>query len=83
MKAKRKKSHLSSKTPKKAYFGGALAETSSTEKLLEIHIDSDLFNYCPLIWMFHSGTVNNKIIRLHVRVLKIVHADYKSLFVCF
>ena len=34
-----KKSHLlSSKTPKKAYFGGALVESSSTKKLLGFQI---------------------------------------------
>ena len=44
MKANPEKSHLllSSKTPKKAYFGRALVESSSTEKLLGITIDSDL-----------------------------------------
>ena len=44
MKANPEKSHLllSSKTPKKAYFGGPLVEQSSTEKLLGIQIDSDL-----------------------------------------
>ena len=44
MKANPEKSHLllRSKTPKKAYFGGALVESSSTEKLLGIQIDSDL-----------------------------------------
>ena len=44
MKANPKKSHLllSSKTPKKAYFDGALVESSSTEKFLKIQIDSDL-----------------------------------------
>ena len=44
MKANPEKIHLllSSKTPKKAYFGGALVESSSTEKLLGIKIDSDL-----------------------------------------
>ena len=38
MKANPEKSHLllSSKTPKKAYFGGPLVEPSSTEKLLGI-----------------------------------------------
>ena len=35
-------SFLSSKTPKKAYFVGGLVESSSTEKLLRIQIDSDL-----------------------------------------
>ena len=100
-----------------------MVESSSTEKLLEIQIDSDLifdehvssicnklgkkinvlsrfvnymstekrrmvmkafieskFNYCPLIWMFHSRTVNSKINRLHERALRIVYFDYKSSF---
>ena len=41
MKANPEKSifFLSSKTPKKAYFGGVLVESSSTEKLLAIQID--------------------------------------------
>ena len=30
------------------------------------------FNYCPLIWMFHSRTLNNKINRLHERALRII-----------
>ena len=44
MKANPEKSHLlfSSKTPKKAYFGGALVESSLTEKLVGIQINSDL-----------------------------------------
>ena len=33
---------LSSKTPKKVYFGGALVESSSTQKLLGIQIDSEI-----------------------------------------
>ena len=27
------------------------------------------FSYCPLIWMFHSRTVNNEINKLHERCL--------------
>ena len=38
------------------------------------------FNYCPLIWMFHSRTINNKINRLHERALRIVYYDFKSSF---
>ena len=38
------------------------------------------FNYCPLIWMFHSRTINNKINRLHERALRIVYSDFKSSF---
>ena len=124
MKANPEKSHLllSSKTPKKAYFGGALVESSSTEKLIGIQTDSDLtfdeyissicntvgkkinvlsrlvnymssfdkcgmvmktfiesqFNYCPLIWKFHSRTLNNKTNCLHERAMILVCSAYKS-----
>ena len=128
MKANREKSHLflSSKTQKKASFGGALVESNSTEKLLGIQTDFDLtfdehvtsicnkpgkkinvlsrlvnymsldrrlkvikafiesqFNYCPLIWMFYSRTLNNKINRLHERVLRIFYSDTNHRFVSF
>ena len=33
------------------------------------------FNYCPLIWMFHSRTLNNKINKLHERALRLVYND--------
>ena len=29
------------------------------------------FNYCPLVWMFHSRTINNKINKLHERLVYI------------
>ena len=35
-------------------------------------------NYCPLVWMFHSRSINSKINRLHERVLSIVYNDFKS-----
>ena len=38
------------------------------------------FNYCPLIWMFHSRTLNNKSNCLHERALRIIYSDYKSSF---
>ena len=38
------------------------------------------FNYCPLVWMFHSRSINNKINRLHERVLRILYNDFKSSF---
>ena len=37
-------------------------------------------NYCPIIWVFHWRTLNNKINCLHERALRIVYSDYKSLF---
>ena len=38
------------------------------------------FNYYPLIWMFHSRTINSKINRLHERALRIVYSAFKSSF---
>ena len=47
--------------------------------LLRAFIESQ-FSYCPLIWMFHSRTLNNKINRLHEKALRIWYGDYKSKF---
>ena len=33
------------------------------------------FNYCPLVWMFHNRTLNNKINRLHERALRLVYQN--------
>ena len=38
------------------------------------------FGYCPLIWMFHNRTLNNKINRLHGRTLRLVYNDHDSSF---
>ena len=38
------------------------------------------FNYCPLIWMNHSRSLNNKINRLHERRLRIIYNDNISSF---
>ena len=38
------------------------------------------FNYCPLVWMCHHRSVNNKINRLHERCLRIVYSDSMSSF---
>ena len=38
------------------------------------------FNYCPLIWMFHNRTLNNKINKLHERPLRIVYRDENLTF---
>ena len=36
------------------------------------------FNYCPLVWMLYNGSINNKIDRLHERVLRIVYNDFSK-----
>ena len=38
------------------------------------------FGYCPLIWMFHSRGLNNKINRVHERALRITYKDKSSTF---
>ena len=38
------------------------------------------FGYCPLVWMFHSRKLNNRINNIHERALRIVYRDYKSTF---
>ena len=45
--------------------------------LMKAFIESQ-FNYCPLIWMFHSRTMNNKINRIHERALRLVYSDHAS-----
>ena len=48
--------------------------------LLKTFIESQ-FGYCPLIWMFHSRRVNNKINHLHEHSLRIVYKDNYSSYV--
>ena len=38
------------------------------------------FGYCPLVWMFHSRKINNRINSLHERALRIVCRNYKATF---
>ena len=38
------------------------------------------FGYCPLIWIFHSRTLNNKINSIHERALRITYSNRKSPF---
>ena len=45
----------------------------SKRRILMNSFFNSQFNYCPLVWMFHSRSVNNKINRLHERVLRIVY----------
>ena len=36
--------------------------------------------YCPLVWMFHSRKINNRLNKLHERALRIVFNDNVSTF---
>ena len=58
----------------------ALSRISSfmSSKKLKIIMKSFIlsqFNYCPLVWMFHSRECNNRINRIHERALRIAYRD--------
>ena len=38
------------------------------------------FSYCPLIWMFYSRKLNNRINRIHERALRVAFRDNTSSF---
>ena len=38
------------------------------------------FQYCPLIWMFHSRQLNQKINKIQERALRITYKDTESTF---
>ena len=68
--------HLSAicnKVSRKINALGRIANYMPLEKrriVMKTFIQSQ-FNYCPLIWMFHSRTIYNKINRLHERALRL------------
>ena len=37
------------------------------------------FSYCPLVWMFHSRTMNNRINTLHEKAFRLVYANKTNL----
>ena len=54
----------------------------STEKrrlILEAFIILQ-FNYCPLVWMFHTKQLNNRINSLHESALRVTYQDRNSSF---
>ena len=47
--------------------------------IIEAFINSQ-FGYYPLVWMFHSRTLNNRINKIHERALRMVYNDNISTF---
>ena len=75
-------SSICSKMSKKLHALGRIATLRSFNKrrtLMKAFIESQ-FNYCPLIWMFHSRTMNNTVNRIHERALRLVYSDHVSPF---
>ena len=38
------------------------------------------FNYCPLVWMFHTKQLNNRINSLYEKALRVTYQDRNSSF---
>ena len=59
-----------------------ISSSTSLEKrrtLMKVFIESQ-FNYCPLIWMLRSRTLNNKINHIHERALRTVYSVNLSFY---
>ena len=54
-------------------------DLAKRKSLMKAFIASQ-FNYCPLIWMFHSRQLNNRINKRHERALRLVYKDNKLTF---
>ena len=52
----------------------------SKRRLLMNSYISAQFNYCPLVWMSHSRSLNNKINKIHERALRLIYEDNVSSF---
>ena len=52
---------------------------STRKGLMKIFVISQ-FNYCPLIWMFHSRKLNHRNNSIHEKALRVTYQDYQSTF---
>ena len=77
--------HVESLCKKASQKLNALARMASSLKfkqrklLLNAFITSQ-FSYAPVVWMFHSRKLNNRINHIHERVIRLVYKDYTSSF---
>ena len=70
------------KANQKLHALARIAKYLHTDKLkiiMKSFIESQ-FNYCPLVWMFHSRMLNNKINKLQERALKIAYKNSNLTF---
>ena len=75
-------SRLCDKASQKMHALSRLSSFMNFEKrkmIMNAFISSQ-FGYCPLVWMFHSRQLNNRINRIHERSLRIIYNDKSSTF---
>ncbi len=73
---------LCKKATKKLHALTRVSRYMNTDKkrvIMKSFITSQ-FSYCPLVWMLHSRTLNNRINRIHERALRVVYNDNASTF---
>ena len=74
------KEHVTSickKVSQKFYARARIVNYMNIDKLrliLKAFIESQ-FQYCPLVWMFHSRTLNSRIHRLHQRAFRLAYKE--------
>ena len=54
-------------------------DVAKRKSLMKTFVTSQ-FNYCPLIWMFHSRKLNNRLNKIQERALRLVYKDNKLTF---
>ena len=52
-------------------------DLAKRKSLMKAFITSQ-FNYCPLIWMFHSRQLNNQINKIQKRTLRLVYKQLRN-----
>ena len=73
---------LCSKASQKLHALSRVAHYMSIEQrriIMKAFIQAQ-FGYCPLVWMCHSRSLNNRINKIHERSLRLVYNDHGSTF---
>ena len=73
-------SNLCNKANQKLHALARVSNYMTKEKLRSIMkaFITSQFGYCPLVWMFHSRKLNNRINKIQERALRLVHSDKYS-----
>ena len=77
VKFKERVTSLCKKVSRKLHALARIANYTNKDEsrlILKAVIESQ-FQYCPLVWMFHSRTLNNRINRLHERALRLAYTE--------
>ena len=57
----------------------SLIRFEQRKRIVNLFITSHFF-YCPLVWMFHSRRLNDRIDHIHESALRIMYQDYNSFY---